>query len=62
MKVTTWVRKLAGLFHGFYHDCPILADDVDPALMQARLWLVEGARIGLVIGLGLLGVTAPEEM
>ncbi len=62
MKVTTWVRKLAGLFHGFYHDCPILADDVDADVMQARLWLVEGARIGLVIGLGLLGVTAPEQM
>jgi len=61
-KVTTWVRRLASCFHGFYHDCPILAEDVDPALAQARLWLVEGARIGLVIGLGLLGVSAPEAM
>jgi len=61
-KVTTWVRRLAGEFHGFYHDCPILAEDVDPDLTQARLWLVEGARIGLAIGLGLLGVSAPESM
>ncbi len=61
-KVTAWVRRLATAFHGFYHDCPILADDVDPALAQARLWLVEGARIGLSIGLGLLGVSAPESM
>jgi len=61
-KITTWVRRLAASFHGFYHDCPILADDVDPALAQARLWLVEGARIGLAIGLGLLGVAAPEAM
>jgi arginyl-tRNA synthetase len=61
-KVTTWVRRLASCFHGFYHDCPILADDVDPALAQARLWLVEGSRIGLAIGLGLLGVAAPEAM
>ncbi len=61
-KVTTWVRRLAASFHGFYHDCPILAGDVDPALTQARLWLVEGARIGLAIGLGLLGVAAPEAM
>ena len=29
-KVTAWVRRLATCFHGFYHDCPILADDVDP--------------------------------
>ena len=61
-KITTWVRRLAGLFHGFYHDCPILADDVDPHLAQARLWLVEATRIGLAIGLGLLGVSAPEAM
>jgi arginyl-tRNA synthetase len=61
-KVTTWVRRLAACFHGFYHDCPILAEDVDPALAQARLWLVEAARIGLTIGLGLLGVSAPEAM
>ncbi|HEX3981624.1 MAG TPA: arginine--tRNA ligase [Acidimicrobiales bacterium] len=61
-KVTTWVRRLAGCFHGFYHDCPILAEDVDPALTQARLWLVEASRIGLAIGLGLLGVSAPEAM
>ena len=61
-KVTTWVRHLASCFHGFYHDCPILADDVDPSLAQARLWLVEGARVGLAIGLGLLGVSAPEAM
>ncbi len=61
-KVTTWVRRLATCVHGFYHDCPILAEEVDPALTQARLWLVEGARIGLAIGLGLLGVSAPEAM
>jgi arginyl-tRNA synthetase len=61
-KVTTWVRRLASCFHGFYHDCPILADDVDPALTQARLWLVEATRVGLTIGLGLLGVAAPEAM
>jgi arginyl-tRNA synthetase len=61
-KVTAWVRRLAGAFHGFYHDCPVLAEAVEPAVVQARLWLVEGTRIGLAIGLDLLGVSAPEEM
>ena len=61
-KVTTWVRELAGAFHGFYHDCPVLRSDVDPALRAARLWLTEAARIGLVIALDLLGVSAPERM
>ena len=62
IKVTAWVRRLASCFHGFYHDCPILAEEVDPALAQARLWLVEATRIGLAISLGLLGVSAPEAM
>jgi arginyl-tRNA synthetase len=61
-KVTAWVRELADRFHGFYHDCRVLGDDVDPALTQARLWLVEASRIGFAIGLDLLGVAAPESM
>lgn len=61
-KVTTWVRELAGAFHGFYHDCPVLRSDVDPSLRAARLWLTEAARIGLLIALNLLGVSAPERM
>jgi arginyl-tRNA synthetase len=61
-KVTGWVRGLAGAFHGFYHDCPVLADTVGGDLTQARLWLVEAARVGLAIGLDILGVSAPESM
>jgi arginyl-tRNA synthetase len=61
-KITSWVRELAGAFHGFYHDCYVLGDDVAPGLTQARLWLVEGAEAGLKIGLDLLGVDAPESM
>ncbi len=60
-KVTTWVRELADRFHGFYHDCYVLGD-VPSEVTQARLWLVEGARTGLSIGLDLLGVSAPEAM
>ena len=61
-KVTSWARLLAGEFHGFYHDCRVLGDDVPLELTRARLWLVEGVRIGLAIGLGLLGVKAPDAM
>jgi len=61
-KVTNWVRRLAGDFHGFYHDCWVMGEGIEPALTQARLWLVEAARIGLSIGLDLLGVAAPDEM
>jgi arginyl-tRNA synthetase len=59
-KVSTWVRDFARAFHGFYRDCRVLTDDDD--LTQARLWLAEACRIGLANALGLLGVSAPEEM
>jgi arginyl-tRNA synthetase len=61
-KVTTWVRELADAFHGFYHDCRVFGEGIPPELTQARWWLVESVRIGLAIGLDLLGVTAPEQM
>jgi arginyl-tRNA synthetase len=61
-KVSTWVRELADRFHGFYHDCYVIGEGVSDELTQARLWLVEAARIGLAIGLDLLGVSAPESM
>jgi arginyl-tRNA synthetase len=61
-KVTTWVRELAGDFHGFYHDCYVMGEGVSAELTQARLWLVEAARIGLAIGLRLVGARAPESM
>jgi arginyl-tRNA synthetase len=61
-KVTTWVRELASAVHGFYHDCPILSPDTPDDLRQARWWLVEAAGVGLQVGLGLLGVSAPESM
>ena len=61
-KVTGWSQELAGRLHGFYHDCRVLGEGVDPGLSQARLWLVEATRVGLAIGLGLLGASAPDSM
>ncbi len=61
-QVATWVRELAAAFHRFWHECPILRDDVDDEVRQARLWLVEATRVGLAIGLDLLGVSAPERL
>ncbi len=61
-RITTWVRELAGDFHGFYHDCYVLGDGVPAELTQARLALVSAAEVGLKIGLDLLGIDAPEQM
>jgi len=59
-RVTTWVRDFAKEFHGFYRDCRVITDD--DAVTQARLWLIEACRIGFADALGLLGVSAPDEM
>ena len=61
-RITTWLREFAADLHGFYHDCRILGDDVEPSLAQARFLLMRGVLIGLEIGMDLLGVSAPEEM
>ncbi len=39
-----------------------LAEGTGDDLTQARLWLVEATRVGLAIGLDLLGVSAPQSM
>ena len=61
-QVTTWLRELAATFHGFFHDCWVVGTGIAPELTQARLWLTEAARVGLAIGLDLVGVSAPEEL
>ena len=61
-QVTAWARELSSAFHRFWHDCPILRDDVGEDVRQARLWLVEATRIGLAVALAILGVSAPERL
>lgn len=58
--VTRFVLDLAQAFNKFYHDNPILVDDVE--LRNARLALVEATRQSLENGLSLLGMQAPERM
>ncbi len=61
-RITNWSRDFASLFHSFYHDCRVLGEDISITVTEARLWLVEAARVGLVVSLDLLGVSAPTEM
>lgn len=63
-RVVGWVRELASAVHSFYQnpDCYVMGDGVPPELTQARLWLIEAARIGLAAALGRLGVSAPDSM
>jgi arginyl-tRNA synthetase len=61
-KIATWLRELAGSFQSFYGHCKVLDSSVDEPRRQARFWVVEAGRIGLAVGLDLLGVSAPERM
>ncbi|MGH7496527.1 MAG: arginine--tRNA ligase [bacterium] len=59
-RLTIYLHELAGAFHLFYHHHRVVTDD--GILTQARLHLVEAARIVLSNALRLLNVSAPEKM
>ncbi len=61
-RVTAWLRDFAAAVHSFYHDCYVVGAGIAPELTQARLVLIDAARVGLAVGLGVLGVSAPESM
>ena len=55
-----YAQALASAFHVFYTQCRIITDDTD--LTKARLLLAEATRAVLARALGLMGVSAPEQM
>lgn len=64
-RLPRFAMELASLLNVFYENCRVLSGQdapIDPALTEARLALVNGARIVLRNLLALLGITAPEKM
>ncbi len=59
-RIARFALDLASLFHTFYNDQRVLADDL--ALRAARLDLIEATKITLGNILAILGVSAPERM
>ncbi len=59
-RLARYAHELATLFHAFYTNCRVLIDDRE--LRNARLALVNAARITLRNVLQLIGVNAPERM
>jgi arginyl-tRNA synthetase len=55
-----YAQALAGAFHVFYTQCRVITEDAE--LTKARLLLLEAARAVLARSLGLMGVSAPEQM
>ena len=58
--ITRFVLDLAQAFNKFYHDNPILVDDIE--VRKARLALVAATRQTIENALALLGMHAPERM
>jgi arginyl-tRNA synthetase len=59
-RLINYLEDLASDFTSFYHDCRILGED--EALVQARTALAKSAAQVLANGLGILGISAPEQM
>ncbi|MBD0322765.1 MAG: arginine--tRNA ligase, partial [Aldersonia sp.] len=63
-RIARYLEELAGAYHRFYGANRVLpqGDEEPGELHTARLALCEASRQVLANGLGLLGVTAPEQM
>jgi len=63
-RVARYLEELAGTYHRFYDSCRVLpyGDEPETPLTAARLTLCEATRTVLGNGLGLLGVSASEQM
>lgn len=63
-RIARYAEQLAAAYHKFYDSCRVLPMGDEPAtdLTTARLWLCEATRVVLANALGLLGVSAPEQM
>jgi arginyl-tRNA synthetase len=59
--VTAYATELATTFHAFYRDAKVV-DAADPGRSAVRLALVAATRTTLANALGLLGISAPEQM
>lgn len=55
-----YLLTLAQDFNEFYHSCPIIKAEADQK--DARLMLIQAIKQVLELGLGLLGIDAPERM
>ncbi len=58
--VVHYLRDLANDFHTYYNAHAFIVDDA--ALRDARLYLISATRTVIANGLGILGVSAPEQM
>ena len=59
-QIAYYLRDLANEFHSYYNSCQFIVDSCE--LRNARLNLISASKQVIFNGLGILGVSAPEEM
>jgi len=59
-RITYYLQELAGEFHSFYSKSRVITEE--PALTQARLFLLHCLAVTLKNALTVLGISAPERM
>ena len=60
--IANYAYDLCQLINSFYHNCPILRDDVTPAARAQRLHIVRIAADALARTIDLMGLRVPAEM
>jgi arginyl-tRNA synthetase len=59
--ITAYATELATAFHAFYRDARVI-DETEPDRSAGRLALIAATKTTLANALGLLGISAPEQM
>ena len=60
--IANYAYDLCQLINTFYHNCPILRDDIDENTRAKRLTITQIARDTLASAIDLMGLTIPNEM
>jgi len=60
--IANYAYDLCQLINTFYHNCPIMRDDVDAETRAGRLHIVQIARDTLATAIDLMGLKIPREM
>ncbi|MFQ6739452.1 MAG: arginine--tRNA ligase [Alphaproteobacteria bacterium] len=60
--IANYAYDLCQLINTFYHNCPILRDDVDADIRVGRLYIARIARDTLATAIDLMGLEIPSEM
>lgn len=60
--LANYAYDLCQLINTFYHNCPILRDDVAPDVRAGRLYIARAARDTLACAIDLMGLRIPAEM